>query len=219
MPNPEPAESSRNKSRSKPQPGSTSYAFYQAQTTNPIIVVAVILLLTMESWLMVYSMIKLWPTPASQQSAVDQPAGDELTAPSQPDVPEEGSQPSLNHVEILFWDFEISDEGRLFVLVLLAGAFGGAVVAVRDIATGMRDVKLPPRAIGWYIMRPLVASGLGLGFYLVIRGGFFSPQADVEQTSPFSFVGLATLVGFFTDQAVKKLAEIADAAFSPRDPT
>jgi hypothetical protein len=171
----------------------------------------------MESWLMVYSMIKLWPTPASQQSAVDQPAGDELAAPSQPDVPEEGSQPPLNHVEILFWNFEISDEGRLFVLVLLAGAFGGAVVAVRDIATGMRDVKLPPRAIGWYIMRPLVASGLGLGFYLVIRGGFFSPQADVEQTSPFSFVGLATLVGFFTDQAVKKLAEIADAAFSPGD--
>jgi hypothetical protein len=63
-------------------------------------------------------------------------------------------------------------------------------------------------------MRPLVASGLGLGFYLIIRGGFFSPQADVQQTSPFSFVGIAILVGLFTDQAVAKLGEIADAVFS-----
>jgi hypothetical protein len=101
---------------------------------------------------MVYSMIKLWPSPAIQQSAVDQPAGDELTAPSLSEVPEEGSQPQLNKVEILFWDFEISDEGRLFVLVLLAGAFGGAVITVRDLASGMKDANLPPRAIGWYII-------------------------------------------------------------------
>jgi len=215
MPNREPAESSRSKSRSKAQPGAKAHSFYQAQTTRPVVVVATIAFLTLESWLMVYSMIKLWPSPASEPSAAEQPAGDALTDPSE--APEEGSQSPRNNVEILFWDFEVSDEGRLFLLVLLAGAFGGAVVAVRDLAIGMRDVKIPPRAIGWYIMRPLVASGLGLGFYLVIRGGFFSPQADVEQTSPFSFVGLATLVGFFTDQAVKKLAEIADAAFSPGD--
>jgi len=219
MPPPESTGSTRNKGRSKPQPGSTSHSFYQAQTTRPVVVVATIVFLTLEAWLMVYSMIKLWPSPASQPSAVEQPAGDELAAPSTSEAPEEGSQSALNRVEILFWDFEISDEGRLFVLVLLAGAFGGAVVAVRDLALGMKDANLPPRAIGWYIMRPLIASGLGLGFYLVIRGGFFSPQADVEQTSPFSFVGLATLVGFFSDQAVKKLAEIADAAFSPRDST
>ncbi len=165
---------------------------------------------------MVYSMIKLWPTPGTQQSAAAQPAGDELTAPSESAV-QEASTSSRSKASLLFWEFEISDEGRLFILVLFAGAFGGAVITVRDLATGMRDLKLPPRSIAWYIMRPLVASGLGLGFYLVIRGGFFSPQADVDQTSPFSFVGLATLVGFFSDQAVKKLAEIADAAFSPRD--
>ena len=66
--------------------------------------VATIAFLTLESWLMVYSMIKLWPSPAIQQSAVVQPAGDELTAPSPSEVPEEGSQSPLNNVEILFWD-------------------------------------------------------------------------------------------------------------------
>ncbi len=217
MANPEPAPSSRNSIRSKTRPTATPHSFYQAQTAHPIIVVATIVLLTMEAWLMVYSMIKLWPAPGTQQSAVAQPAGDELTAPSGSESLAEVATDSRSQASLLFWDFEISDEGRLFVLVLFAGAFGGAVITVRDLATGMRDLKLPPRSIAWYIMRPLVASGLGLGFYLVIRGGFFSPQADVDQTSPFSFVGLATLVGFFSDQAVKKLAEIADAAFSPRD--
>ncbi len=216
MANPEPAPSSRNSIRSKARPTTTPHSFYQAQTAHPIIVVATIVLLTTEAWLMVYSMIKLWPTPGTQQPAAAGPAGDELTAPSESAV-QEDSTSSRSKASLLFWEFEISDEGRLFILVLFAGAFGGAVITVRDLATGMRDLKLPPRSIAWYIMRPLVASGLGLGFYLVIRGGFFSPQADVDQTSPFSFVGLATLVGFFSDQAVKKLAEIADAAFSPRD--
>ena len=216
MANPEPAGSSRSSIRSKTRPTSPSHSFYQAQTAHPIVVVATIVLLTAEAWLMVYSMIKLWPTPGTQQSAAAQPAGDELSAPSESEVQEELIS-ARSKASLLFWNFEISDEGRLFILVLFAGAFGGAVITVRDLATGMRDLKLPPRSIPWFIMRPLVASGLGLGFYLVIRGGFFSPQADVEQTSPFSFVGLATLVGFFSDQAVKKLAEIADAAFSPRD--
>ncbi|MGH2606373.1 MAG: hypothetical protein ACRDG5_07245 [Anaerolineales bacterium] len=165
----------------------------QPQTARPSVAIATITLLTLEAWFMAYSMIRLWPQEATLRE----------TAPT-----------AGSAVSILSWQFEISDEGRLFLLVLFAGAFGGAVIAVRDLALGLREDDLALRAIGWYIMRPLVASGLGLGFYLVIRGGFFSPEADVQQTSPFSFVGLATLVGLFTDQAVTKLGQIANAVFS-----
>jgi len=168
-------------------------AAHSPQMARPGIAIATIIFLTVEAWFLVYSMIQLWP---AQEAQIE----------SAPAV--------VNPVSILAWRFEVSDEGRLFILVLFAGAFGGAVIAVRDLAVGLRDGKLPLRSIGWYIMRPLVASGLGLGFYLIIRGGFFSPQADVQQTSPFSFVGIAILVGLFTDQAVAKLGEIADAVFS-----
>lgn len=163
------------------------------QTARPSIAIATIILLTLEAWFMAYSMIRLWPEEATLR---------------------ETASAAGSAASILSWQFEISDEGRLFLLVLFAGAFGGAVIAVRDLALGLREDNLALRAIGWYIMRPLVASGLGLGFYLVIRGGFFSPEADVQQTSPFSFVGLATLVGLFTDQAVTKLGQIANAVFS-----
>jgi hypothetical protein len=69
MPALEPAGSTRNKSRSKAQQGARAHSFYQAQTTRPVVVVATIAFLTLESWLMVYSTIKLWPSPASQPSA------------------------------------------------------------------------------------------------------------------------------------------------------
>jgi hypothetical protein len=165
----------------------------RSEDASPLVAVATIVLLTLEAWFLVYSMIRLWPTQEPQIA---------------------GAASTMSTASILWWEFAVSAEGRLFILVLFAGAFGGAVMAVRDLAIGVKKGGLPLRSIGWYIMRPLVASGLGLGFYLVIRGGFFSPQAGVQETSPYSFVGLAVLVGLFTDQAVAKLAEIADAVFS-----
>jgi hypothetical protein len=61
-----------------------------------------------------------------------------------------------------------------------------------------------------YVLLPFVGSTLGLVFYFVIRGGFFSPEATIEQTSPFGFAGLGALVGMFSEQAVLKLKEVAE---------
>jgi len=61
-----------------------------------------------------------------------------------------------------------------------------------------------------YVLLPFVGSTLGLVFYFVIRGGFFSPEATIEQTSPFGFAALSGLVGMFSEQAVLKLKEVAE---------
>ena len=61
-----------------------------------------------------------------------------------------------------------------------------------------------------YILLPFVGASLGLVFYLVIRAGFFPPQASVDQTSPFGFAALAGLVGLFSQQAVLKLKDVAE---------
>jgi hypothetical protein len=47
-------------------------------------------------------------------------------------------------------------------------------------------------------------------FYVVVRGGFFSPQTTFESTSPFGFAALAALVGLFSEQAVLKLKTVAE---------
>ena len=53
-------------------------------------------------------------------------------------------------------------------------------------------------------MQPFAGTALAVVFYLVIRGGFFSPQAGFKQTSPFGFAAFAAMVGMFSEQAVLK---------------
>lgn len=65
-----------------------------------------------------------------------------------------------------------------------------------------------------YYTKPIIGLVLGVIFYIVIRGGFFSSEASVKQTSPFSFVGLAALVGLFADHAMEKLRQVAGSVFS-----
>jgi len=55
-------------------------------------------------------------------------------------------------------------------------------------------------------------------FYVVVRGGFFSPQTTFEQTSPFGFAALAALVGLFSEQAVLKLKEVAETVLEAPAP-
>jgi len=69
-----------------------------------------------------------------------------------------------------------------------------------------------------YILLPFVGSTLGLVFYFVIRGGFFSPEATIEQTSPFGFAGLGALLGMFSEQAVLKLKEVAETLLVKPEP-
>ena len=69
---------------------------------------------------------------------------------------------------------------------------------------------MPRRWVSWHLTGPLVGAGLGLAFYLVIRGGFFSLQADTAQTNA---VGLAVLVGLFNEAALAKLNQIANIIF------
>lgn len=203
--------------------------FFEKKHIRQRTIVITILILSLFALLMAYLMIQFWPsssmldnsqaeseitkTETSSQDDQESESTEAETPSSQDTDEDETSDPKL--VSIFNWEFKVSNEARLFVLVLLAGAFGGSIVTLQKITIDVGNKDLPPRWYGWYVMTPLISSGLGLGLYLVIRGGFFSPQADVEQTSPFSFVALAILVGLFNEQALKKLREIAGAVFSP----
>jgi hypothetical protein len=55
-------------------------------------------------------------------------------------------------------------------------------------------------------------------FYLVIRGGFLSPQAGFKEISPFGFASLAAIVGMFSEQAVLKLKEVTETVLAKPKP-
>lgn len=115
----------------------------------------------------------------------------------------------------LFWiTFCLSDEERLFLIVMFAGALGGLVHAVRSFYWYAGCRKLVLSWTGFYITLPVLGASMATIFYLVVRGGFFSPQSEISDTSPFGFAAMAVLIGMFTEQAAMKLKEILETFLS-----
>jgi len=150
------------------------------------------------SILLLYSLMQFWPprceTPAPTQSGL--------------------SAQCVSPATFGRWTFLISDEVRLLLLVAMAGALGSLVHALRSVYWYVGNRELVRSWLVKYILLPFVGATIALIFYFVIRGGFFSPQATVQQTSPYSFVALASLVGLFSEQAVLKLKDVFETLFT-----
>src|SRR5438552_679221 len=121
-------------------------------------------------------------------------------------------------IRIFFWHFEIWDEVRLLLIVILAGALGSLVHTVRSIFWYVGNRLLKWSWVPKYILQPFAGSALAVIFYVVVRGGFFSPQTTFENTSPFGFAALAALVGLFSEQAVLKLKKVAETVLAKPAP-
>ncbi|TFH47211.1 MAG: hypothetical protein E4G94_00650 [ANME-2 cluster archaeon] len=117
---------------------------------------------------------------------------------------------SISQVTFINFKILLPDEIRLLIIVALAGALGSLVHALRSFYKYVGNRELVWSWVAMYIMLPFVGSALALVFYFIMRGGFFSTDATVQQTSPFGFVALAALVGLFSEQAVGKLKEVAE---------
>jgi len=102
----------------------------------------------------------------------------------------------------------IWNETRLILIVILSGFLGALVYSLRSFFwyTGNRELKS-----SWllmYLLVPIVGSMLAVIFYMLLRGGLFSPTTTVADTSPFGFAAIAALVGMFTNQASEKLRTV-----------
>jgi hypothetical protein len=94
--------------------------------------------------------------------------------------------------------------------VILAGALGSTVHAIRSLYwyIGNRDLKFS--WIPMYIMLPLNGATIAVAFHLIILGGFVS---NVEQ-SWSAMIAIAAMVGLFSQQAALKMKDIANAIFT-----
>ena len=125
----------------------------------------------------------------------------------------ENAKSSNPPVTFFVWPFTTSDEGRMFLIVALAGALGSLVHALRSFYWYVGNRELVLSWLAMYILLPVTGAMLGLIFYIAIRGGLF-PQATIQQTSPFGFVAISALVGLFSVQAALKLQDIAETVFT-----
>jgi hypothetical protein len=111
-------------------------------------------------------------------------------------------------------DLSLTKQTALIVLVLVMGALGGFVHAATSFASYAGNRTLKVSWMWWYALRLLIGAALALGFYFVISGGLFSLQGSAEQVNSYGTGAFAFLVGLFSKQAIDKLEQILEVAFS-----
>jgi IPT/TIG domain len=197
------------------------------RTVGKFGVVLLLLIFSALALLDVAAMVSIWPDSAS--TADGQPGANAPANPApQPSATAAGgsatpknacADPMRKRVVFGFLSTCISEEQRLLLLVLLAGALGGVIHAIRSLGWYVGNRKLVWSWAPWYALLPLLGSLVALVFYLVIRGGFFSPQASAQAGTPnvFGFVAFSALIGMFTNQAVAKLKETFEALLAAHE--
>jgi hypothetical protein len=177
-------------------------------------IIMIMAYLILFSVLMLYGIVKFWPSPlplTDKQS---------LQAPERPEIEseemsKEANKPDSESVKLVGPRTSIpNEEVRLFLIVAMAGALGSLVHAFRSLYWYVGYRALVRSWLPKYILLPFVGATLGLVFYFVIRGGFFSPQATSEQISPYGFAAVAGLIGMFSEQAAEKLKQVATTLFA-----
>jgi hypothetical protein len=116
-------------------------------------------------------------------------------------------------VRVLWIDAVLWNERRLALIVILCGAIGGFLYAIRSFFWYVGIRKLVQSWIPIYVFAPFTSALLATIFYLVVRGGFFSGNSTVSDTSPYMFAAFGALVGLFHREAAEKLREIAETVF------
>ena len=155
-----------------------------------IVLIAVYLLLL--SILLVVAIIQFWPASAVTRGSID---------------------PVLN-TSFLYWTVSLSNEGRLLLIVVLAGALGGQVRSLRSLAWYVGNKQLKRSWLSQYILTPFIGAILAIVSYFIVRGGFCPANSTVQQTNIFGFAGLASLVGIASEPIALKLKQVANTLFT-----
>jgi hypothetical protein len=127
-------------------------------------------------------------------------------------------QPAPNPPVRVFWTtLDVDREGRLFVIVALAGALGGLVYALRSLSwfTGNRSLKYS--WLLYYVLLPVVGAALATITYVVLRGGLVlvTTQTSPDVVNPFGFAALAALAGLFSREATEWLKRVFEQVLTP----
>ena len=119
-----------------------------------------------------------------------------------------------NNVSLFAISFAVTDETRTLALVLVAGALGALVHAMRSLYWYVGHRELRPNWILQYLLLPVVGSTLGALVYLAVRGGLLPTQQGAAALSPLGMAAVSGVVGMFSSQAVTKRHQVADSLFS-----
>lgn len=99
-------------------------------------------------------------------------------------------------------------ELRIFLAVLLAGVLGATLHAMRSLVWYFGNKTLVRSWTLLYVLLPFMGGLVAAAFYLILRAGLWKPE---QSGTTMVVVGIAILVGVFSEQAIAKLKAITEA--------
>jgi hypothetical protein len=110
----------------------------------------------------------------------------------------------------------LTSEQRLIVVVLLCGAFGGLLHAIRSLTWYAGNRNLVRSWTLTYLFMPAVGALLAVVFFFVLSAGLFVGPSNLASAKTSGFAAIAVLVGLFNVQAAQKLQEIFETIFTKK---
>jgi hypothetical protein len=107
----------------------------------------------------------------------------------------------------------VSINDRLMLIAIIMGVIGSMIHVLTSFADFVGNRRLAKSWIPWYMVRPVIGSGLALFFYVVFRGGLLTGN-DTANVNPFGIAALGGLAGMFSKQATDKLSEVFSTMFN-----
>lgn len=116
-------------------------------------------------------------------------------------------------LRVLGQGFTTTNEVRMMLIVLLAGALGAALHAIRSFWWYTGNRVLTWSWTWMYMLLPFSGSILALILFFAVRGGA-ATAPETLQSGPHGVAAVAALVGLFSREALQKLRQVAETIFA-----
>jgi hypothetical protein len=105
----------------------------------------------------------------------------------------------------------------LLILVALGGFLGNMIHVASSFTAFVGAKKFRRSWTLWYFVKPFTAAALSMTLYFAFRAGFLNYSNDAGNLNLYGIMTLAMLSGMFTEIATRKLKEIFETVFKPKD--
>lgn len=104
---------------------------------------------------------------------------------------------------------------RMMLISVLMGVIGAMVHVMTSFADFVGNGRLAKSWVPWYLLRPVIGSGLALFFYVGFRAGLLTGAgtSTADVINPFGVAAIGGLAGMFSKQATDKLSEVFSTLF------
>lgn len=100
----------------------------------------------------------------------------------------------ITRVNVMGMRMALSPDQAMFGIIALFGGVGGTLYSLGQLLLGRPDSTATVSSL----LRPFAASALAVVFYVILRA-LFLPPGNLASSSPYGFLAIAALTGYFVD--------------------